>query len=121
MDTTGSHFNSVTATVMLVLKTGITLSVFAIGLKATVADATFLFRRPAHLLRALLSMNVLMPLTAHAVGAPLDLHPAVKIALVVLSVSPTPPVLRGSRHESDYDVLRRWSRRQGTHSQPVTR
>src|SRR6185436_4971331 len=45
------------------------------------------------LIRALLSMNVLMPLTALAVGAPFDLHPAVKIALVVLSVSPTPPVL----------------------------
>src|SRR6185503_10871146 len=28
-----------------------------------------------------------------ALGAPFDLHPAVKIALVVLSVSPTPTVL----------------------------
>jgi BASS family bile acid:Na+ symporter len=67
--------------------------VFAIGLEATFADATFLFRRPGHLLRALLSMNVLMPLTALAVGAPFDLHPAVTIALVVISVSPAPPIL----------------------------
>jgi bile acid:Na+ symporter, BASS family len=37
-------------------------------------------------------MNVLMPLVAFAVGAPFDLHPAVKIALVVIAVSPTPPV-----------------------------
>ncbi len=81
-----------TAVILLVLKASIILSVFALGLKATFADATLLFRRPAHLMRALLSMNVLMPLTALAVGAPFDLHPAVKIALVVISVSPTPPI-----------------------------
>jgi hypothetical protein len=49
------------AVVLLVLKASIILSVFAIGLKATFADATFLFRRPGHLIRALVSMNVLMP------------------------------------------------------------
>lgn len=69
------------------------LGVFAIGLQATFADATFLFRRPGQLLRAFLSMNVLMPLVALAIAAPFDLHPAVKIALVVISVSPTPPIL----------------------------
>ena len=37
-------------------------------------------------------MNALMPLMALAVGAPFDLHPAVKIALVVITVSPTPPI-----------------------------
>jgi bile acid:Na+ symporter, BASS family len=82
-----------TAVILLVLKASIILSVFAIGLKATLADAMFLFRRPGHLLRALLSMNVLMPLIALAVAVPFDLHPAVKIALVVISVSPTPPIL----------------------------
>ena len=82
-----------TTVILLVLKASIIVSVFAIGLKATFADATFLFRRPSHLVRALLSMNVLMPLTALAVGAPFDLHPAVKIALVVIAVSPMPPIL----------------------------
>ena len=38
-------------------------------------------------------MNVLMPLIALASAAPFDLHLAVKIALVVISVSPIPPVL----------------------------
>jgi len=82
-----------TTVILLVLKASIIVSVFAIGLKATFADATFLFRRPGHLVRALLSMNVLMPLTALAVGAPFDLHPSVKIALVVIAVSPMPPIL----------------------------
>jgi BASS family bile acid:Na+ symporter len=83
---------TVAAVILLLLKTSIVLSVFAIGLKATLADVTFLFRRPEQLGRAFLSMNVLMPLVALAVGAPFDLHPAVKIALVVIAVSPTPPV-----------------------------
>jgi BASS family bile acid:Na+ symporter len=77
---------------LLVLKASFILSVFAIGLKATFADATYLFRQPAHLLRAFVAMNVLMPFVALAVAAPFDLHPAVKIALVVIAVSPTPPI-----------------------------
>jgi BASS family bile acid:Na+ symporter len=81
------------AILLLVLKASIILGVFAIGLKTTFADATFLFRRPGHLFRALLSMNVLMPLIALFIAAPFDLHPAVKIALVVISVSPIPPIL----------------------------
>ena len=84
---------NLTDIILLVLKASIMLSVFAIGLKATFADTTFLFRCPGHLFRALLSMNVLMPLIALALAATLDLHPAVKIALVAISVSPIPPIL----------------------------
>lgn len=79
--------------ILLALKASIILSVFAIGLKATFADATFLFRRPGYLIRALLSMNVLMPLVALAISEAFALHPAVKIALVAISVSPIPPIL----------------------------
>lgn len=83
---------SIAAIILLVLKISIMLSVFAIGLKATFEQATYLFRRPAELGRALLSLNVLMPAFALALGAVFDLHPAVKIALVALSVSPIPPI-----------------------------
>ncbi|PSB22796.1 Na+-dependent transporter [filamentous cyanobacterium CCP2] len=81
------------AIIVLALKASIILSVFAIGLKATFADAAFLFRRPGYLIRALLSMNVLMPLVALAIDTAFALHPAVKIALVAISVSPIPPIL----------------------------
>lgn len=81
------------AIILLALKASIILSVFAIGLKATFADATFLFRRPRYLIRALLSMNILMPLVALAIGKAFALYPAVKIALVAISVSPIPPIL----------------------------
>lgn len=84
---------SMTAVILLVLKASIVLSVFALGLKATFADATFLFRRPGLLLRALFAMGVLMPCLALILASVFDLKPAVRVALVVISVSPIPPVL----------------------------
>ena len=41
-----------TAIIVLVIKASIALSVFAIGLRANFADATFLFRRPSQLAHA---------------------------------------------------------------------
>lgn len=84
---------NLTTLIPLILKTSIVLIVLELGLKANVADATSLFRRPHHLVRALLSMNVVMPLFALALALSFNLHPAVKIALVALSVSPVPPLL----------------------------
>ncbi|HTG92156.1 MAG TPA: hypothetical protein VL866_06200 [Pyrinomonadaceae bacterium] len=78
---------------LLVLKASVMLIVFAIGLKANFSDVTCLFRRPAQLFRALLSMNVLMPLIALGLVEGFDLHPAVQIALIAIAVSPIPPVL----------------------------
>jgi len=77
--------------ILLVLKISIVLTVFALGLKATFADATYLFRHPAELVRAFLSMNVIMPALALILVFTFNLHPAVKVALVALSVSPVPP------------------------------
>jgi len=76
----------------IVLKASIFLTVFALGLQATFADATFLFRRPRLLFRGFLSMNVVMPLLALLLVMTFHLNPAVKIALVALSVSPVPPI-----------------------------
>ncbi len=77
--------------IKLALKAGIVLTVFDLGLSASPQDAAYLFRRPGQLLRSLLSMNVIMPLFAAAMIAVFDLHPAVKIALITLVVSPIPP------------------------------
>jgi len=79
--------------ILLVLKISIFLNVFAIGLTAGPQDVTYMLRRPGELARALLSMNVLMPLFTVAMVTIFDLNPAVKIALVALSVSPIPPLL----------------------------
>jgi len=75
-----------------VLKASISLTVFALGLKATFADATFLFRRPRLLACGFFSMNVMMPLLALLLVMTVQLAPEVKIALVALSVSPVPPI-----------------------------
>lgn len=79
--------------IFLVLKASIILIVFSLGLKATVDDATYLFRRPGLLLRSLLAMQVIMPLLAAALAAAFDLKAPVKAALLLLSVAPVPPVL----------------------------
>lgn len=84
---------SLQTVIPIVLQASLLLSVFAIGLKASWQDATYLFRRPGELARAILAMNVLMPLFAVAVVLLFDLNQAVKIALVALSVSPIPPLL----------------------------
>lgn len=84
---------SLATLVPLLIKLSIVLSVFAIGLKATFADAIYLFRSPAKLVRALVSMFVIMPLLALLIDATFDLNTPVKIALVALAVSPIPPIL----------------------------
>jgi BASS family bile acid:Na+ symporter len=77
--------------VLLALVASALLNLFSIGLQATLQDATYLFRRPGELARAVLAMNVLMPLFAVTLISFVDFNPAVKIALVALSVSPIPP------------------------------
>jgi BASS family bile acid:Na+ symporter len=52
-----------------------------------------LFRSPGELVRALLAMSVLMPVFVAVLVLIFDLNPAVKTALVALSVAPVPTLL----------------------------
>lgn len=83
--------------IRVAIPASILLLVFSLGLRATAADATYLLRRPVLLLRALLAMNVVVPLVAAALAALFDLTPAVKIALLAMAVSPVPPILPGKQ------------------------
>jgi bile acid:Na+ symporter, BASS family len=78
---------------LALLRASIWLMVFSLGLKASLADVVRLERRPGLLLRSLVAMNVVMPLVAIALAFRESLNPAVRAALVFLSVSPVPPVL----------------------------
>ncbi|HEY7098054.1 MAG TPA: hypothetical protein VH437_15115 [Terriglobales bacterium] len=78
--------------ILALLKTSVALTVLAVGFKATWSDTVFLFQRPRLLGRAIVAMNVLMPLLALFMVTKLSLDPAVKIALAALSVSPVPPI-----------------------------
>jgi BASS family bile acid:Na+ symporter len=77
----------------LALRTSIFLIVFSLGLRATHADVLYLLSRPGRLSRSLLAMNVIMPLVAVRLSLAFNLHPAVKTALVCLSLAPVPPIL----------------------------
>jgi BASS family bile acid:Na+ symporter len=81
----------------LAITASVLLLVFALGLRATTEDATYLFRQPARLLRVFLAMGVIVPTVAAALAALLDLAPAVKIALLAMAVSPVPPILPGKQ------------------------
>ena len=77
----------------LVLSASIIMIVFSLGLQATPQDATYLFRHPRRFLRSLLAMVVVMPVFAGILVYALALPPAVEVTLIVLSVSPVPPIL----------------------------
>lgn len=79
--------------ILLAVRVGVLLTVFALGLAASKGDVAYLFRRPRKLGKALLSMNVIMPLAALAMVSLFDLHPAVAVAMIALSVAPIPPVV----------------------------
>jgi bile acid:Na+ symporter, BASS family len=83
--------------VPLALKASIMIMVVSFALEASMADLLALARRPSLLVRSLLAMDVVMPLLALALAAAFDLHPAIRIALVALALSPVPPVLPGKQ------------------------
>jgi BASS family bile acid:Na+ symporter len=86
--------------VMLGLPASIILTVFGFGLRATVHDLEYLFRRPALLVRSLLAMLVAMPIVAIAIDRLFDLRPSVEIVLVALAFSPVPPLLPGKERKA---------------------
>ena len=71
------------------------LIALALGMRCAPGEALFLFREPRLLLRSLLAMNVVLPIVAVLLATTTNLHPAVRVALVALAVSPVPPVLPG--------------------------
>jgi BASS family bile acid:Na+ symporter len=77
----------------LLAKISIVLIVFSTGMSGHRGDLATLLRRPLLLVRSLLSMLVIAPLLAVTFATSLGLPMAVKIALVILAVSPVPPFL----------------------------
>src|SRR5579864_1961359 len=78
---------------VLVLQLSVVLVVFSLGLSTTPADVTSLVHRPRLLVRSLLSMNFFMPLFAATMAFVFPLTPVVKLGLVLLAISPVPPLL----------------------------
>jgi BASS family bile acid:Na+ symporter len=99
------------ALVRLALTASILLLVFALGLRSTVADATYVIRRPRLILRGFLAMAVVVPVVAAALATLFDLRTPVRIALLALVVGPVPPLLpakqlgRGARAQYVHGLL----------------
>ncbi|HMG33761.1 MAG TPA: Na+-dependent transporter [Blastocatellia bacterium] len=79
--------------VSVLIRISVGILVFALGLDVSPRDILYLLRDRALLLSSVLSMNVLMPLFAGALAVSFKLEPAVEAALVILSISPVPPLL----------------------------
>jgi bile acid:Na+ symporter, BASS family len=78
--------------------------VFAFGLEARPGDPVFLLRRPGLLLRSLLALNVVMVAFAIAVSEIFKLDPEVQVAILVLAVSPVPPILPKNSVKANGDI-----------------
>jgi BASS family bile acid:Na+ symporter len=64
------------------------LAVLVEGVVVSRADVGYMFSKPGRLVRTILAMNVLGPLVAIIVCRLFDLHPALIVALVTLSMTP---------------------------------
>ena len=69
------------------------MSVVGFGLKTKSGDLSYLLRRPALLVRSVVSVFVVMPVVAVLLAQLFDFSPTVERALIALAVSPMPPLL----------------------------
>jgi BASS family bile acid:Na+ symporter len=88
----------------LVLQISVALIVISVALRARPGDLTFLLRRPSLLLRSLLAMNVVMPFLAALIARLFHIRPSVEAALILLAVSPVPPILPGKEGKAGGNV-----------------
>lgn len=69
------------------------LMILALGLRTTLADVSYLWRRPGLLARSVLAMYVLVPLVAVVMVKTLDLPPTTQRALLVLAICAGAPLV----------------------------
>jgi len=91
--------------VILAFQISIVCTVFGFGLQTRLDDLLYLVRQPGLLVRSLISVFVIMPVVAVAIARWFDFPRTVMIALIALSISPTPPLLprreaKSGGHES---------------------
>ncbi len=86
--------------IALAINVSIALTVFSLGLQATIQDATYLLRHPGRLLRSLAAMNVVMLIVAILIALVFNPAPVIKIALIALALSPVPPILPAKQLKS---------------------
>jgi BASS family bile acid:Na+ symporter len=79
----------------LIFPVSLGMLVLALALDASLEELLFLLRRPWLLLRAFLAISVAVPVAAVAAALLLPLHPAAKAGVILMAVSPVPPLAPG--------------------------
>ncbi len=77
--------------------------VLAVGLRSNWSDLLYAFRKPAAFGRAMVAVNVVVPLTACLLSALLPLNWMTKAGLIVMAVSPLAPFVPGKMMKSSED------------------
>ncbi len=89
------------ALIKAAISASILMLVFALGLRASFADATSLFRElfrpPRRLLRALIAMYIVVPAVAVGLGLLFDLSVPVRAGMLAMAIAPIPPILPGKQ------------------------
>src|SRR5262249_51461389 len=75
------------------LQISVALIVISVALRAAPSDLAWLLRRPSLLLRSLLAMTIVMPFLGALIAWLFHIRPSVEAALILLAVSPVPPIL----------------------------
>jgi bile acid:Na+ symporter, BASS family len=78
---------------LILLKTSIGVLIFAIGMTATAEDITYLWYRPALLVKSVIAMYVVMPMVAVVMNYGFDLPPKTELALIILAICAGAPLL----------------------------
>jgi len=81
------------SSLLLALSWAVRLMIFALGLRATWSDVTFLWRQPGLLIRSLLAMYIVIPVFAVAMVKLLDLPRTTEVAMLVIAISAGAPLV----------------------------
>lgn len=84
---------SLLMTLKLVIVLSVVLNALALAMRARAEDVLYLVSRPGLAVRSFVSMYVVVPLAALLAIVLIDPRPGVALALLVLSLSPVPPLL----------------------------
>jgi BASS family bile acid:Na+ symporter len=79
------------------LNVSMALMVIAIAMRAGVANTRIAFSSPGLLARSLVAMYLVMPAIAILVALTFDISHSVKLAFLLLALSPVPPILPGKQ------------------------
>ena len=79
----------------IVLTTSLAALIVAVGMDADIDDLLCLFRRPAKLARAVLAVNVVVPIAAALLVFAFPLTQVARVGILLMAVSPVPPLVPG--------------------------